>query len=51
MGERAVYYIGVSHARPNQALARATEQTMPEHCHAPNITSYKNNLIKLNPNF
>ena len=25
MGERAVYYIGVSRARPNQALARATE--------------------------
>ena len=38
MGERAVYYIGVSRARPNQALARATEQTMPERCHAPNIT-------------
>ena len=35
MGERAVYYIGVgmSRARPNQALARATER-----CHAPNIT-------------
>ena len=25
MGERAVYYIGVSRARPNQALACATE--------------------------
>ena len=38
MGERAVYYIGVSRAKPNQALARATEQTMPERCHAPNTT-------------
>ena len=25
MSERAVYYIGVSRARPNQALARTTE--------------------------